>query len=70
MNNDGKTAGMKPVPGGAPQGTRLEIILFLILINFAGFHKFEVLNNLGKHKKVPLAKRTPMINKHLKYSED
>ena len=33
----GKTSGRKLLPGGGPQGTRLGLFLFLILINCAGY---------------------------------
>ena len=38
----GKTSGNKSLPGGTPQGTRLEMFLFLILINWAGFEESEL----------------------------
>ena len=36
----------KKLPGGSPQGTRLGMFLFLILINYAGFQDIE--RGLGK----------------------
>lgn len=39
----GKKSGRKSLPGGSPQGTRLGMFLFLILINFAGFEDYEVI---------------------------
>ena len=38
-------SGRKCLPGGSPQGTRLGMFLFLILINFAGFNFEEMENN-------------------------
>ena len=37
----------KRLPGGSPQGTKLGMFLFLIMINFAGFH-FQDIMKLGK----------------------
>ena len=37
----GKSSDRKRLPGGSPQGTRLGMFLFLILINFAGFETDE-----------------------------
>ena len=70
LKHNGKTSNKKPLPGGTPQGTRLGMFLFLILINFAGYHKSEVLINLGRHITTPLAKRAPIRKKHLKYVDD
>ena len=66
----GNSSERKPLPGGSPQGTRLGMFLFLILINFAGFHNSEVVTNLGQHITKPLAKRKPIRKKHLKYIDD
>ena len=41
----GKQSGRKWLPGGSPQGTRLGLFLFLILINAAGYEQLE--NSLG-----------------------
>ena len=70
VKHNGKTSDRKPLPGGTPQGTRLGMFLFLILINFAGFNKSEVSINLGEHVTAPLAKRAPIRRKHLKYVDD
>ena len=56
------------MPGGGPQGTKLGLFIFLILINFAGY---EILNmNIGKHITTKLSKRTPLPNIHMKYVDD
>ena len=70
MRYKGNSSERKPLPGGIPQGTRLGMFLFLILINFAGFHNSEVVTNLGQHITKPLAKRKPIRKKHLKYIDD
>ena len=58
----------KAMPGGGPQGTRLGLFIFLILINAAGW---EILNmNIGKHITTKLSKRTPLPNIHMKYVDD
>ena len=43
----GKSSNRKSLPGGSPQGTRLGMFLFLILINFAGFERCELEMNIG-----------------------
>ena len=43
----GKQSGRKWLPGGSPQGTRLGLFLFLILINAAGYGQLE--KQLGQH---------------------
>ena len=46
------------------------MFLFLILINFAGFEKSEIIGNLGKHMTLSLSSRAPINKKHLKYVDD
>jgi hypothetical protein len=46
------------------------MFLFLILINFAGFDRSEVITKLGSHITKPLARREPLKKKHLKYIDD
>ena len=66
----GKSSGRKSLPGGSPQGTRLGMFLFLILINFAGFESFELERNIGSVITQPLADRKPIVNSHMKYIDD
>ena len=47
----------KYLPGGSPQGTRLGMFLFLILINFAGFAFTDINSNIGELVSKPLPKR-------------
>ena len=42
----GATSSVKNLPGAGPQGTLLELLLFLVLINDAGFQYQE--NNIGE----------------------
>ena len=56
------------MPGGGPQGTRLGLFLFLILINAAGHQHLE--KHLGYKVTVGLNKRTPMQHTHMKYVDD
>ena len=42
----GKTSSAKNLPGGGPQGTLLGLLLFLVLINDAGFD--NQINNAGE----------------------
>ena len=56
------------MPGGTPQGTKLGLFIFLILINFAGFTSLE--KQLGEKITRPKSKRTPLSQTHLKYVDD
>ena len=64
----GRASGRKLLPGGGPQGTRLGLFLFLILINAAGYEILE--ENIGKHITMKRSKRTKMPNIHLKFVDD
>ena len=58
----------KALPGGGPQGTRLGLFLFLILINAARYQYLE--KNLGSKVTTGLNRRTPLPNGHMKYVDD
>ena len=58
----------KALPGGGPQGTRLGLFLFLILINAAGYQHLE--RNIGLLITQGLNKRTPIPRIHMKYVDD
>ena len=58
----------KALPGGSPQGTRLGMFLFLIMINFAGFPFQEIERETGK--RITQKRRKPLTNLHLKYVDD
>ena len=60
----------KYLPGGSPQGTRLGMFLFLILINFAGYNFEEMEYNISSLVTKPLCKREPMEKIHMKYVDD
>ena len=64
----GGSSSRKSLPGGGPQGTRLGLFLFLILINAAGFR--NNLKNIGKFITRPFNRRVPMPRIHLKYIDD
>ena len=64
----GKQSGRKWLPGGSPQGTRLGLFLFLILINFAGYE--ELNRKLGEQITTIKNKRTNIPNIHLKFVDD
>ena len=63
----GATSSEKSLPGGGPQGTLLGLLLFIVLINDAGFEKQE--NNVGEN----ITGRKdfkPDSQLHLKYVDD
>ena len=67
----GKNTNKKSLPGGGPQGTKLGLFLFLILIqNGAGFQPNEVERNLGEIVTAGRTKRKPMQNTHQKFVDD
>ena len=56
------------MPGGGPQGTKLGLFLFLILINAAGYQYLE--KNIGTIITKNALKRKAIQNIHLKYIDD
>jgi hypothetical protein len=64
----GKTSGRKLLPGGGPQGTRLGLFLFLILINCAGYDVLA--RNTGELITSKKNRRTKIPNIHLKFVDD
>ena len=64
----GGCSSKKSLPGGSPQGTRLGLFLFLILINAVGYNHVE--KNLGSKVTQTMNKRSPLQNIHLKYIDD
>ena len=66
----GGCSGKKPLPGGGPQGTRLGLFLFLILINAAGYKYKDLEHNIGEKITEKLSKRKPIDRIHLKYVDD
>ena len=63
----GSSIGKKTPPGGTPQGTRLGILLSLVLINMTGFPDGELEKNVGAVIMKPLNKRKPIEKAHMKY---
>ena len=68
VRHKGKSSKRKSLPGGGPQGTKLGLLLFLILINAVGYPNLE--KNLGSKVTTKLGKRTPLKNIHMKYVDD
>ena len=68
VNYKGETSNKKNMPGGGPQGTLLGMLLFLVLINAAGFR--ENIKNIGKYVTKPFNTRKPMPRIHMKYVDD
>ena len=63
----GKQSGIKSLPGGGPQGTLLGLLLFIVLINDAGFS--GQMNNVGDL--ITSKKNMKAVNEiHLKYVDD
>ena len=66
----GKQSQRKWLPGGTPQGTRLGLFLFLILINAAGYEHDQLERQLGKHITEMKKKRKIIPKLHLKFVDD
>ena len=67
VRRNGETSSWKSMPGGGPQGTLLGLLLFLVLINSAGFD--GQVNNAGEA--LSSRKNMKVVNKiHLKYVDD
>ena len=66
----GKSSSQKALPGGTPQGTRLGMFLFLILINWAGFDESELEKKIGQKITQPFSKRKPIEKAHMKFIDD
>ena len=64
----GGCSSKKSLPGGSPQGTRLGLFLFLILINAAGYQQLE--KKLGEKITENINKRKPVLYSHMKYVDD
>ena len=64
----GGTSNKKNLPGGGPQGTRLGLFLFLILINAAGCGNIQ--KETGQIITKPLNKRKSVMNIHMKFVDD
>ena len=67
MRYRGKESGVKPLPGGGPQGTLLGLLLFIVLINDVGFEgqtndAGEIITSRRNMKKAN--------EMHLKYVDD
>lgn len=70
VRHKGKQSEKKKLPGGSPAGTRLGMLLLLILINLAGFTQEELEKNLGEKITKSLKSRKSMEKIHLKYIDD
>ena len=64
----GASSSKKPLPGGGPQGTILELFIFLILINTAGFDEIPV--HFGEVITKVNNKRAAIKVTHAKYVND
>ena len=68
LRYNGMSSKRKRLPGGGPQGTKLGLLLFLILINAAGYPHLE--KNLGMKVTKNIGKRAPLVKTHMKYVDD
>ena len=68
VRHKGCSSSRQSLPGGGPQGTRLGLLIFLILINGAGFTNLE--KHMGVKISEKLNKRTPIPYTHMKYIDD
>ena len=68
MKHKGKYSSRKNLPGGTPQGTRLGMFLFLVMINYAGLHADQLSLNIGE--KITNRKRETLAHTHMKYIDD
>ena len=68
VRHKGTTSSVKSMPGGGPQGTKLGLFLFLILINALGYPDLE--QNLGVKITEKPCKRSPIQKAHVKYVDD
>ena len=64
----GGQSGRKKLPGGSPQGTRLGMFLFLIMINFSGFPFDDIERETGQW--ITKQRRKLLNNLHRKYVDD
>ena len=64
----GETSEAMEMPGGGPQGTVLGMILFLVLINKAGFAEGD--RTIGTRITTAPSVRSAISNLHLKYVDD
>ena len=65
VRHKGKYSSRKDLPGGTPQGTRLGMFLFLVLINYAGIPEDQLSLNIGDE--ITNRKRNTMKPTHMKF---
>ena len=68
MKYKGLNSTKKNLPGGSPQGTRLGMFLFLVMINYAGLPAADLAVNIGEE--ITTKRRKPMTKSHMKYIDD
>ena len=68
LNHNGCTTNEESLPGGGPQGTKLGLFLFLILINNAGFKPEQMCSNIGEEMTKPRRESVPRTQQ--KYIDD
>ena len=68
LRHRGCTSGEESLPGGGPQGTKLGLFLFLILINSAGYETNRICKQIGLH--ITQERRKPIKTSQQKYIDD
>ena len=68
LNHQGCTSREEDLPGGGPQGTKLGLYLFLVLINNAGYKPNQINLNIGEQITQP--KRKSILRTQQKYVDD
>ena len=68
LNHKGCSSREEDLPGGGPQGTKLGLYLFLVLINKAGYRPDQMDFNLGVQITKP--KRKPILRTQQKNVDD
>ena len=68
VRHKGRHSSRKHLPGGTPQGTRLGMFLFLVLINYAGIPMDQLSLDIGDE--LTNRKRNTLKPTHMKYIDD
>ena len=67
---NGVTSSSKSLPGSTGAGTKLGMILFIVMVNYAGFPLAEINTNIGRILTEKSSRRNPIAKFHAKYLDD